>query len=235
MLDNGDSTLIVTPQNKTILIDGGGKENYDTGEKVLIPFILNKGIMHIDYIIISHFDLDHVGGLLTIMKKISVGQVIISKQGEGSENFNKFKEIIKEKKIKLNVVGMASSIYPSTINIEENLYFNILWPNNSKLISENILNNNSIVCKLNYKNFSMLFTGDIEEIAEKEILNQYKNNLQVLNSTILKVGHHGSKSSSSKSFIEAIKPKIALIGVGENNRFGHPNDETLKKLDIVRI
>ena len=110
MLDNGDSTLIVTPQNKTILIDGGGKENYDTGEKVLIPFILNKRIIHIDYIIISHFDLDHVGGLLTIMEKISVGQVIISKQAEESENYKRFKQIVKDKKIKVQVVGINNEI-----------------------------------------------------------------------------------------------------------------------------
>ena len=77
----------------------------------------------------------------------------------------------------------------------------------------------------------MLFTGDVEEIAEKQILEEYKSNLSVLNSTILKVGHHGSKTSSTKEFIEAIKPKIALIGVGENNNFGHPNNDVLERLD----
>ena len=227
-MDNGDSTLIVTPKNKTILVDGGGRENYDTGEKILIPFILNKQILHIDYIIISHFDLDHVGGLFTIIEKMSVGKVIISKQVEDSINYKRFKEIVKEKNIKVNVVGKGSKI-----QIEEDLYFDVLWPNNSKLISENLLNNNSIVCKLNYKNFSMLFTGDIEDIAEKEILIQYKDNLQILNSTILKVGHHGSKTSSIKNFVEIIKPKEALIGVGENNKFGHPNEEVIDRLNAI--
>ena len=102
-------------------------------------------------------------------------------------------------------------------------------------IQENVLNNNSIVCKLNYKNFSILFTGDIEELAEKQILRDYKNNLQVLNSTILKAAHHGSKTSSTKEFLEAVKPKITLIGVGENNKFGHPNDEVINRLENLRM
>jgi len=103
------------------------------------------------------------------------------------------------------------------------------------MISENILNNNSIVCKLNYKNFSCLFTGDIEEIAEKQILQVHKNNLNILNSTLLKVPHHGSKTSSTQEFIDKIKPKIALIGVGKNNKFGHPNDEVIERLKICGI
>ena len=109
-------------------------------------------------------------------------------------------------------------------------YFDVLWPDNSSLVDENVLNNNSIVCKMNYKKFSMLFTGDIEEIAEKQILQEYKNNVQLLKSTILKVAHHGSKTSSIKEFVNAVNPKIALIGVGENNKFGHPNEDILTRL-----
>ena len=101
-------------------------------------------------------------------------------------------------------------------------------------IKENILNNNSIVAKLNYKKFSMLFTGDIEKIAEEQILEEYKNSLQVLKSTMLKVGHHGSKSSSIQEFLDKIKPKFALIGVGAKNTFGHPNDGVLERLTNMR-
>ena len=79
----------------------------------------------------------------------------------------------------------------------------------------------------------MLFTGDIEEIAEKQILEEYKNS-NILKSEILKVAHHGSKSSSIQSFLEKVKPKIALIGVGKDNTFGHPNDEVIERLNILR-
>ena len=225
----GDSTLIITPKHKTILIDGGGKEDDtsdEVGKKILLPYLLYKGITKIDYIIISHFDTDHVGGLLTVMEELKVEQVIISKQGEDSENYQKFKEIVKKKKIKVAIVNKGDKL-----KIEKDLYFDILWPNKEKLISENKLNNNSIVCKLHYKSFSMLFTGDIEAVAEKKMLQEYKNNLQILNSTILKVGHHGSKTSSIQEFIEIVKPKIALIGVGKNNKFDHPNNQVIERLE----
>ena len=80
----------------------------------------------------------------------------------------------------------------------------------------------------------MLFTGDIEEIAENLMLQEYKNNFNILNSTVLKVAHHGSKTSSSQEFIEAVKPRIALIGVGENNKFDHPDDGVLGRLQNMR-
>lgn len=163
------------------------------------------------------------------MEELKVGQIVISNQGEISENYEKFKEIVKRKKIKVVIVGKGDRL-----KIEKDMYFDVLWPNNDNLISENILNNNSIVCKLHYKNFSMLFTGDIEEIAEKQILQEYKNNVQILNSNILKVGHHGSKTSSTQEFLEAVKPKIALIGVGKNNKFGHPNDGVIDRLENLR-
>lgn len=163
------------------------------------------------------------------MEELKVGQVVISKQAENSANFAKFKETANEKHIKVIVVGKGD-----TLKIENDLYFDILWPNNDNLITENALNNNSIVCKLKYKDISMLFTGDIEETAEKQILQEYKNNLQVFKSAILKVGHHGSKTSSTQAFLEAVKPRIALIGVGENNKFGHPNDEVIKRLENLR-
>ena len=140
------------------------------------------------------------------MKELSVGKIIISKQGEESENYQKFKELIKERKIKVQVVNKGDRL-----QIERNFYFDILWPNNSKLMSENVLNNNSIVCKLHYKNFLMLFTGDIEEIAEKEILKEYKENINLLKATIIKVPHHGSKTSSTQEFLEAVSNLLAIL------------------------
>ena len=172
-------------------------------------------------------------GLLKVMDELKVKTVVISKQGEDSINYQKFKEIVKRKKIKVMIIGRNSNMDSTRLQIEDDLYFEILWPNNSNLIMENVLNNNSIFCKLHYKDFSMLFTGDIEEIAEKQILQEYRNNMQILNSVILKVAHHGSKTSSAQEFIEAVNPKIALIGVGENNKFGHPNDEIIERLEKV--
>ena len=147
----------------------------------------------------------------------------------------KNKKIVQQKSINVSVVGCGSLGETMRIHVEKDLYFDILWPNNLGLINENALNNNSIVCKLNYKNFSMLFTGDIEEIAEQQILQTYKNNIKVLNSTVLKIAHHGSKTSSIPEFLKVINPKVALIGVGENNKFGHPNSDVLERLEKMRF
>ena len=225
MLGNGDSTLIVSPKGKTILIDGGEED-----QNVLIPYLLARKIKTIDYLIISHFDLDHVGGLYEVIEKLRVKQVIISKQIEEQSNYQKFKNVISNKKTKVKIVD-TSSDYTNKMQIEKDLYFEFLWPNIENKFTEDELNNNSIVCKLNYKKFTMLFTGDIEETAEKNIIKKYKNNKQILNATVLKIPHHGSKSSSTEELIKSIKPKIALIGVGENNKFGHPNSEVIKRLE----
>lgn len=159
------------------------------------------------------------------MKEIKVNNVIIGKQFKDSDNYQKFLKIVKEKKIKVYALEEGQNI-----SIENDLYLEVLWPSSKNIINENSINNNSLVCKMIYKNFSMLFTGDIEKIAEKSILEKYKNT-NVLNSTILKVAHHGSKSSSIQEFLDAVKPKISLIGVGDNNTFGHPNADVIERIE----
>lgn len=223
----GDSSLIITPQNKTILIDGGGSSgsDFDVGENTLIPYILDGGFTKINVVIISHFDQDHVGGILTLLQELKVGKVYISKQTEKSENYEKFLEIVNERKIKVYEV-----VAGNRIRIEKNLYFDVLWPAENQ-ITTNVLNNNAIVCNLHYRDFSMLFTGDIEEIAEKEILELYFQNKNLLKANILKVGHHGSKTSSTSEFLNVVKPQIAVIDVGKNNKFGHPNEGVLQRLN----
>lgn len=222
----GDSSLIITPQRKNILIDGGGSSNsdFDVGKSTLIPYILDRGFTKIDIVIISHFDQDHVGAILTLLQELRVGRVYISKQAENSENYEKFLKIISEKNIKVYEVMAGNKIH-----IEKNLYLDILWPTEN-LISTNALNNNAMVFNLHYKKFSMLFTGDIEEASEKEILKLYSKNKDLLKANILKVAHHGSKTSSTSEFINVVNPKIAVIGVGKNNKFGHPNENVLERL-----
>lgn len=161
------------------------------------------------------------------MEELKVKHVVIGKQFETCENYEKFVSLVKEKKISVMIVEAGQKIH-----IEENLYFDILWPNSKEKISDNVLNNNSLVCKMVYQDISMLFTGDIEEVAEKIILKEYKN-MHTLKATILKVAHHGSKSSSIEEFLNVVKPKIALIGVGEKNTFGHPNAGVLERIERI--
>ena len=224
----GDCTLVTTKYNKKILIDGGGSEfnsDFDVGEKTVLPYLLKNKILKLDYIVISHFDSDHVGGLFTIIRELNVNNIIIGKQFENSENYKEFIQIIKDKKIKVHIVEAGQKI-----KIDKNTYIDIIWPSTTNKLTENSINNNSLVFKLNYTYGSILFTGDIEEVAEKAILSKYKNNLEILKADIIKVAHHGSKTSSCVEFLNAVKPKMALIGVGKNNKFGHPSEITINNL-----
>ena len=168
------------------------------------------------------------GGILTIMSELEIKKVFIASQGEDSLNYRKFVEIVNKRNIKVKKIKIGERI-----KLENDLYINVLWPADDKLIIQNTLNNNSIVMKLEYKDFSFLFTGDIEKIAEQELLKTLDKN--ELKSTILKVAHHGSKTSTTQQFLEAVKPQIVLIGVGENNKFGHPNKEVLERLELLRF
>lgn len=154
---------------------------------------------------------------------------MIGKQVKKTSEIEEIIKLAKKNKINIHIVKKGDKI-----NIEKNVCFTILWPKEENLILENGINNNSIVGKFTYKSTSILFTGDIEEKAEKEILKTYKNNLEILKSDILKIAHHGSKTSSTIEFLNAVKPQIALIGVGQNNKFGHPAQSTIENLKLIK-
>lgn len=164
------------------------------------------------------------------MKNIKVKNIIIGKQYESSENYQEFLKIVNDKKINVYVVKKGRRI-----NIEKNLYIDILWPNEKEMIADNWINNNSLILKLTYKSFSIMFTGDIEEVAEKGIVEQYSDNINKLQATILKIAHHGSKTSTTDDFLKTVSPKIALIGVGKNNKFGHPNEQVIERLKANKV
>ncbi len=195
----GDCELIITPRGKKILIDGGEKEG------VLLDYLLNMKVKKLDYVIISHFDSDHCYNLVGILKDLKVKNIIVSKQAKNTDLFD---DIIQEcKKKKVNIITIESN---QKIEIEKLVTLDFMWPCDDNFIGDD-LNNNSIVVKLKYKEFSALFTGDIEEKAEQMIVRKYPD--EILKSTVLKVAHHGSKTSSTQEFINEVLPEIAIIGV----------------------
>lgn len=167
------------------------------------------------------------GGIIHILENLKVKNIIISKQKQSNQYLEQVLEITKKKKINLIIVKSGDKI-----KLDSNTCFDILWPDNN-LIEENSTNNNSIVANFICNNFKMLFTGDIEQIAENEIVKKYQSTNK-LKSSILKAAHHGSKTSTIQEFLNLVKPQMVLIGVGKDNKFNHPNIEVLERLEQLR-
>lgn len=220
----GDSALIIFPHNnKTILIDTGGVVNYKQEEwekstknynlsDNIIKFFKSIGIRKIDYLIISHGDYDHIGESINIVNNFKIKNVIFNK---GSYN-NLELELI-------NILNNKKIPYFQDINTINIKNGNIFFLNKELYDDEN---DNSIVLYSKINNFKLLFMGDASATVENDILNKF--NLK--NIDILKVGHHGSNTSSSKNFINKLNPRYAIISVGKNNRYGHPMKEVLNQL-----
>ena len=220
----GDSIFIKFPNDKSnILIDTGGKvtygnlkNNYSVGKNI-VDYLKSMGIRKLDYLIITHGDFDHMGDSLYLIDKFKVENVIFN-CGEFNVLEKELIKVLDEKKIKY-----YSCI--KELNIDNNkLYF----LQTKKYDNEND-NSNVIYTELN--GYKFMFMGDAGVEKEKDILDKYN----ISDIDVLKVGHHGSKTSSSKGFIDEIKPKYAIISVGKNNRYGHPNKEVLNNLDNSKI
>lgn len=229
----GDCTYLKTPSGKNILIDGGGnrdKEKYDVGKKVLLPYLLDRRVKKLDYIIVSHFDADHAQGLEAVIQNIKVKNIIVCKQASDSVLYQEIIKLCKKKDVNIITVKRGQ-----TIKIDKYVHFEILHPGDIMLDDgKGGLNANAIVakmyCTIKNKTTTIMFTGDIEEKAEEELVKIYGDKLKA---DILKVAHHGSKTSSTAGFLKCVSPKIALIGVGKDNTFGHPNSGVLSRLEDI--
>ena len=184
---------------------------------LLIPYFKSKGIKNIDYLILSHGDYDHMGEAINLVNNFKVEKVIFN-CGEFNDLEKELIKILDKKKIK----------YYSCIK-ELNIDKNKLYFLQTKEYDNENDNSNVIYTELN--GYKFMFMGDASVTTEKEILDKYN----LPNIDVLKVGHHGSKTSSSKSFINEINPKYSVISVGKNNRYGHPNKEVLENLDKSKI
>ena len=212
----GDSTLLHL-DNKNILIDTGGKENKNIVNNTQIPYFKSDGIRKIDYLIITHGDYDHMGEAINLVNNFKVEKVIL--------NCGPYNDLEKEliKVLDKKIIKYYS--YIKQLNIDKNkLYFLQTKEYDNE-------NDNSNVIYTELKGYKFIFMGDASVTTEKEILNKY--NLSDID--VLKVGHHGSRTSTSKEFIDEINPQYSIISVGKNNRYGHPNKEVLDALDKTKI
>ena len=225
----GDSVLIELPNNKIVLVDTGGtmtykdeewqkrRNQYSLANSIIIPYLKSRGIKKIDYLILTHGDYDHMGEAINLVNNFKVEKIIFNCGGYNDLEQELIK-VLDKKKIKY-----YSCI--KQLNIDNN---NLYFLNNGDYDNEN---NNSNVIYTELNNYKLLLMGDASVEVEEDLIEKY--NLQDID--ILKVGHHGSKTSSSNEFINEVNPKYSIISVGKNNRYGHPNDEVLDNLKYSKI
>jgi len=224
----GDCILIEAPNKINILIDGGGtpQSDFDVGSKIVIPYLRRKGINEIDLLILTHPHLDHLEGLLPVLKEFKVDMVLDSGLLCDSSEYKEFISLIQKKGIPYHKAKAGDNfIFSNNLEI---FLLNPLY--DSYFYDESDFNNASIVVKLFYKNADFLFTGDIEEATEKKLL-VWQN---ILQSDILKVGHHGSATSTNLEFLDKVDPSIAVITVGKNH-FEHPSQKIIERLEDKNI
>lgn len=213
----GDSTFVELPGNKNMLIDAGNPED----GKNISDYIRALGYDEIDYIIATHPHSDHIGGMAKVIYDFDVKNIYMPRANHNTNEFRDLLKTIGNKNLTVKTAKAGVAIYS-----DENISIKILSP---KRDSYEELNNYSAVIKLTYHNNSFLFMGDAEKFVESELLEED------INCDVLKVGHHGSSTSSSKSFIKKTSPRYSVISCGKDNEYGHPHIETIGNLIDTRI
>lgn len=220
----GDCAFIRTQEGKTMLIDGGGYINRDddsnTGDDIVIPFLLDYGITKIDVVAVTHGHADHAQGLKPVLESFKVSNFIIP-DVPVLDGLEELLRVAGEVGINVERCKKGDIIY-----LDKKTYFEVLHPKGGFYIYESPLNNNSLVLKLYYEDVSILFTGDIEKEAEMMLLDDEAP----IGADILKVAHHGAATSTTLEFLQRVNPSVAVISVGRNN-FGHPSNEVLELLE----
>lgn len=217
----GDSILITTITGKQVLIDGGAYPNVD----VAISRHMNFYDRSIDLVIATHPDLDHIGGLVTVLKRYSVLIFLYSGLHSGITAYQQLThELITSN------VSIVTTDVGQTIVLDKDTYLQVLspyWKSNLKDPNEK-----SVVIRLVYGDTSVILTGDASVFNEYDMVSVYGNSLS---SDVLKLGHHGSKTSSSSLFLDAVQPQYAIVSAGCDNRFGHPHQEVVERISSRRV
>jgi len=212
----GDCILIQV-NSKNLLIDSGTSDS----KQALIRYLKNNNITKLDYVVETHPHEDHIGGMASVIKTFDIGEFYGPKVIATSQSFDDMIRALRNKNLKINISkpNISLDLGPNTTCV-------MLSPNSTTY--ENV-NDYSCVIKVSYKNSTYLFTGDTETTAEQELITNGYN----LKAQVLKVAHHGSKTSTSQTFLNKVSPKIAVISCGAYNTYGHPNRETLDKLKKI--
>jgi len=223
----GDCIIIRTPAGRNLLIDGGGRASRsqipgDIGRWVVVPALYDAGVKKIDCLIATHPHEDHIGGLLEVLDQVPVDMILTNGQTNPIPAYDDLVETARQKEIPI-VRAQAGQRF----NLGANIEAQVLHPAADLLENtENDLNNNSVVLRLDYEAISFLFPGDLQEEGEAALLEREAP----VASLILKAGHHGSLDASSEPFLDEVEASFAVISCGLDNTFGHPHETTLERL-----
>jgi competence protein ComEC len=244
----GDSALIVFPRGKTMLVDGGGDIRFDRGERgpaaadwpklqpdgadsgftdqafsigeaVVSRFIWSLGRTRVDYVLATHAHVDHIGGLVDVIRNLDVGQAVIGHAPTSDGEFERFRNAVERRRVNLFTLKAGEHFDIDGVGID------VLWPPPAQGSPVTSGNDDSIVLRLVYGSISILLAGDIERNAEDSLIASGVN----LQTDVLKVPHHGSRTSSTEAFVDAANPRYAVISVGERSRFGHPHATVIER------
>lgn len=211
----GDSILVQSPNGKNLLVDGSTK---DAGKEV-VAYLKSHDVEKLDYVVATHPDADHIGGLISVLNSVSIKNFVDSGKVHTSQTYEEMLQLILNKNIPFIVPNIED-----TIPLDDDLDITVL--NVGEESDDN--NEASIVLKITYGEVSFLLMGDADIRIEKEILE--RSNVK---STVLKAGHHGSDTSSSEYFIQAVKPEVTILSYGKDNSYGHPDAEVKSRLERI--
>jgi competence protein ComEC len=238
----GDAALVTFPDNTTLLIDGGGRpgpfqkdnlsgdveaegeetfehETRSIGESVVSEYLWWRGLDHVDYILATHADADHIDGLNDLARNFSVRAALVARIPGSDPEYARFSKTLSEEHIPLHIIGAGDVLRFGDVTAS------VLWPLPSVNPNAASRNNDSIVLRLQLDLRALLLTGDIEMAGESAMLQAHEN----VGADVIKVAHHGSKTSSTAPLIAAVRPRFAVISVGQTSIFGHPNKEVVER------
>jgi competence protein ComEC len=215
----GDSIYIKTPAGADVLIDGG---NNDKGDDV-VAYLQQQHVDDIEVMIATHPDVDHIGGLDTVLKSFKVEQVYAPKVSHTTQTYLDFLNAVKNEGLTIQTAQKGTTLDLNGVSA--------IFVGPVKSYSTDDTNDWSAVLKLTYGKRSFLFTGDVETTAESDMIASKQN----LRADVIKIGHHGAKTSTSEAFLNAVKPTYAVISVGKENTYGHPTAEVINRLKIHKI
>ena len=223
MLDvgQGDSLFLQMPNGQTMLVDTGEYEYWNRLDHYLNELKVNK----IDALVATHPHSDHIGSMQSVINHYEIGQLYMPKVSHTSKTYENLLKTVQKHNMRIVALKGAKG---QTIDLDPNVSIKVLAPISDQYED---LNNYSAVLQIEYKNVSFLLTGDAENVSEREMVDQYG---KALKSDVLKVGHHGSNSSSKSYFLEAVQPKYALISCQQNNEYNHPHEKTISRLNKIK-